>query len=142
VPVVLYLSALGALTVGSFCGFAYKGIRELAVAAREKEEGAWQLASLLAERRKQYVILKLADGGEVKGFIIDIVDDSPIVFIDTRRPANDKDAIGLKPKGKFRGPADIEAVDLTEVEEVQAYDYGGEDDDDDEDYEDDGEWGD
>ena len=128
-PGVLLLGAYAVLAVGSFWGFAYKGMRESSEAADEAEARAWQLALSLAEHRKEYVILTLSDGGEASGFVVSVDDAAPVIFLDTRRIADD--TVGLRPKGKFRGPKDIQAVDLSEVEEVAIYSgYGGDDDDD------------
>lgn len=120
-PVVLYLCTLGILTVGGLCAFAYKGMCELSETASEEEDRAWYLAFLLAKRRTQYVILNLANGKEAKGFVLKVEEDALVVFLDTRRATVNEDTRKYEPKGEFRGPADIEMVDLAEVEAVHGF---------------------
>ena len=119
-PAVLYLGALGLITVGGICMFAWEGLRELADSTAATERAARETAVLLEKRRGQFVSLYLYDTKSVKGWVVSVEPTHGVVFLDVRRAGINEDGV-LRPKAEVPGPEDLSAVELDTIERVTAY---------------------
>lgn len=108
---MLYIGILAAAQIVGLCAFAYKSVCECAEASDAVQQKERALALLLAERRGQYMSFVSSEGRTTKGFVVSVHQGLGYVLIDTRRS-----------KESQVSSSSLEAVDLKEVCEVQAFD--------------------
>jgi len=119
-PVALiYLGAVGLLTVVGLGGFAYQTVRESAGSDAEEMLHTRGLALLLAQRRNQYASVALGNRTET-GFITYVCPDANILFLDTRR-AELTPTGELRPVGSLPAPTDWVAVPIADITKVEAH---------------------
>jgi len=117
---LLYVGGVALTGLLGLTAFAWKGMNEAEEAEEAEEEAACELASLLEERRGEYVKLQLGDR-KVIGWIVDAEPDLGVVFLDVRKVKIDPVTGRASPKDKRPGPADVEEVTTSDITKVTVY---------------------